>query len=544
MGKYWSVDAVAKDVSTSQYGTIVSLAESPVQENLLYAGTDDGVIQVSTDAQTWTKIETFPDVPEHTYVADILPSRFDANVVYAAFDNRKRDDFKPYLLMSRDQGKTWTSVAGNLPENGTVHTVVEDPVRAELLFAGTEFGCFFTVDGGEKWVQLKAGIPDVAVRDMVIQEREHDLVLATFGRGFYIMDDFSPLRDVTGELLEKDAHIFPVKDALMFVQQRGRSNQGSSYYTADNPPFGATFTYFLKESPKTKQQQRHEEERKLFKEGEKIPQPTWDEQRLEELEEKPHLIFTIADEAGNPVRRMTTSARQGVQRITWDLRLSSPRPVRLRGDKFNPTADDSSGFLAMPGRYTISMHLYSGGELTQLAGPVEFTARVLDNTTLPAPDRAELVAFQNEMSEMARAIMGTESFAEELAQRAEYIKQALYQTPGTSEELMQRARKLARDVDDILYQINGPRARASSEEIPPRQASINSRLRSMMYAQWRSTSKVTGTQRDAFAILKEEFPPLRQQLQQLHDIDLKTIEREMEELGAPWTPGRLPDWKF
>ncbi|MBN2433544.1 MAG: glycosyl hydrolase, partial [Acidobacteria bacterium] len=185
MGKFWSVDAVAKDVSTSQYGTIVSLAESPVQENLLYAGTDDGLIQVSTDARTWTKIETFPDVPEHTYVADILPCRFDANVVYAAFDNRKRDDFKPYLLMSRDQGKTWTSVAGNLPENGTVHTIVQDPVRPELLFAGTEFGCFFSVDNGAKWIQLKAGIPDIAVRDMVIQKRENDLVLATFGRGFY-----------------------------------------------------------------------------------------------------------------------------------------------------------------------------------------------------------------------------------------------------------------------------------------------------------------------------------------------------------------------
>ncbi|MBN2432762.1 MAG: glycosyl hydrolase, partial [Acidobacteria bacterium] len=367
---------------------------------------------------------------------------------------------------------------------------------------------------------------------------------ATFGRGFYILDDFTPLREVTADLLEKDAHIFPVKDALMYVQQRGRSNQGSTYHTADNPPFGATFSYFLKETPKMVQQKRQEEEKKLFKEGERIPQPTWDEQREEELEEKPHLIFSITDDGGNPVRRLTTPARQGLSRITWDLRYSSPRPVRLRGNTFNPTADDTSGFLAMPGRYTVSLHLYHGGELKQLAGPVDFTARVLDNTTLPAPDRAELVAFQKEMSEMARAIMGTESFAEELAQRAEYIKQALYQTPGAPDELMQRARRLARDVDDILFQINGPRAKASSEEIPPRPASINSRLRAMMYAQWRSTSRVTGTQRDAFAILKEEFPPLRQKLQQLHDGELKAIEREMEELGAPWTPGRLPDWKF
>ena len=153
MDKYWSVDAVEKNVSTSQYGLIVALAESPVKENLLFAGTDDGLIQVTEDAKTWRKIEEFPGVPEYTLVSDILLSRFDENVVYATFNNHKRDDFKPYVLKSTNKGKSWESIAGNLPENGAVNTIVEDPVKPNLLFVGTEWGIFFTVDSGKKWIQ-------------------------------------------------------------------------------------------------------------------------------------------------------------------------------------------------------------------------------------------------------------------------------------------------------------------------------------------------------------------------------------------------------
>ncbi|MGC9344337.1 MAG: WD40/YVTN/BNR-like repeat-containing protein, partial [Bacteroidales bacterium] len=195
MDHYWSIDAVKKDVSTSLFGTGVSLAESPLQEDLLYAGTDDGVISITEDAgENWTQVKSFPGVPEYTYVSDIMPSKHDVNVVYASFDNRKRDDFTPYILKSTDKGKTWTSIANNLPEEGTVHTMEQDPVVENLLFAGTEFGAFFSVDGGETWVQFKAGMPTISVRDMTIQTRENDLVLATFGRGFYVLDDYTPLR--------------------------------------------------------------------------------------------------------------------------------------------------------------------------------------------------------------------------------------------------------------------------------------------------------------------------------------------------------------
>ena len=198
MGKVWGPDAVAKGASTSFYGNIVSLDESPLVEGLLYVGTDDGLVQVSEDGgKAWRRQETFPGVPEMSYVSDLFASRFDANVVYATFNNHKAGDFKPYVLRSGDRGRTWTSVTADLPARGSAWTIAEDTVEKELLFAGTEFGLFFSRDGGKKWVQLKGGMPVIAVRDLAIQKREGDLVIATFGRGFYVLDDLTPLRHAT-----------------------------------------------------------------------------------------------------------------------------------------------------------------------------------------------------------------------------------------------------------------------------------------------------------------------------------------------------------
>jgi hypothetical protein len=208
------------------------------------------------------------------FVADLLASHFDENIVFAAFDNIKNDDFKPYLLKSSDKGKTWVSIASNLPENGTVHSIVQDHINPDLLFVGTEFGLFFSIDGGGQWTQLKNGLPTISVRDIAIQKRENDLVLATFGRGFYILENYSPLRAISKPIMDSQAHIFDIRDALMFVETGGKYGQGSSYYAAKNPDFGATFSWWLKEVPKTLREKRREKEKELFKKGERIPQPT------------------------------------------------------------------------------------------------------------------------------------------------------------------------------------------------------------------------------------------------------------------------------
>lgn len=544
MGKYWPADAVAKDVSTSQWGTIVSLVESPLQEGLLYAGTDDGVISVTENGgDDWAQVKSFPGVPKYTYVSDIVADEFDANVVYATFSNLKRDDFKPYVLKSTDKGKTWTSIAGNLPENGTVHTFAQDFKKPGLLFVGTEFGVFFTPDTGENWVQMKSGLPTIAVYDIAIQERETDLVLATFGRGFYILDNYSPLRQVTKELENEKAEIFPVKDALMFVQTSGKGNQGSTYFTADNPDFGATFTYFIKEVPKTQKELRKEKEKELFKAGEPIPQPTWRELQLEEQAEKSHLIFTVYDANNNVVDQLTAAPGKGVKRINWDLRYAMPTSVQVKKE-FNPTSSSGrGGILVMPGIYQVDLKLWHEGELTTLAEPVEFNVRKLNNTTLPANDYNENVAFAKEVGQLAIAVVGTNRLIDESREKVEHIKQAIYATPGMHQELMDKARALSVQLEKFNFKMNGLPAKASGEEIPPAEVPLNDRLSTITYTHIGSTSAITTTEKQAYEILKEEFPPVLNDLKRIVEVEIPALEAELNKINAPWTPGRIPVWK-
>jgi photosystem II stability/assembly factor-like uncharacterized protein len=546
MDRYWGVDAVVKDVSTSLYGMAVSLDESPLKENLIYIGTDDGLIQVTENAgESWTKYESFPGVPENTYVSDILSSKFNENVVFASFDNRKRDDFKPYVFKSTDKGATWTSIAGSLPENGTVHTIQQDHINPELLFVGTEFGIFFTVDGGKIWTQLKSGIPTNAVRDIAIQERENDLVLATFGRGFYILDDYSPLRELTPELLDTSAYIFPVKDALMYVQKRrGGYGSGSNVYIAKNPEFGATFTYYVKESPKTLSGERREKEKELIKNKERIPIPTMDELRAEENEVKPHLIFTIRDENGNEIRKLTSDIKKGINRINWNLRYPGTRPVSIKDKKYDPLSMGGDGMYVLPGKYSVSVSQFVRGEITELAGPVEFVAKSLDNATLPAEDRDELVAFQQKLAELSRTVMGAEKFANDLMERVRYNKQAAQRTVGTPVELMQQIEDAETRMEEILWKFEGQKPKASREENRPAPPSINQRLYSIIRVHWRSTAAVTQTQKDVFEILKEEVPPVLEELKTMHNATIPEIEKELDRMGAPWTPGRIPEWNI
>jgi hypothetical protein len=497
--------------------------------------------EASEDPTAWRKAASFPGVPEYTYVSDIYADRFNPDVVYASFDNRKRDDFKPYLLKSTDKGMTWTPIVNGLPENGTVHTIEQDTENPNLLFIGTEFGVFFSPDAGANWTQLKAGVPTIAVRDLAIHEGETDLVLATFGRGFYILDDYSPLRKLSEQFVEQQAHLFDVSDALMFLEAGTKYGQGSTHFVAENPPVGATFTYYMKETPKTEAQMRRKKEKELFKEGEPIPQPTWRELELQKKEMKPYLLFTITDEQGYVVRRITARPSKGINRVHWDLRHDATSVVRLRDNKFNPLQDARGGMLIVPGTYKVTMGQVVRGEYTELAEPVAFETKPLNNTTLPAPDKQELLAFQKDVAEMARVIQGTQRRTQELISKINHMKQAILATPGLPYEVMERAQAIEKELEEIRYAFEGDEAKASWEEVPPQSMPIESRLYTIIRTQWNSTSAVTETSRRSLAILKEIFPPVYQRVKKVANEDILQLERELEKAQAPWTPERLPE---
>lgn len=539
MGKIWSVDAVSKNRSTSLFGNIVSLTESPLAEGLIYVGTDDGLVQVTQDGgKNWRKIEKFKGVPEMTYVSCLLASEHDARTVYASFDARKNNDLAPYLLRSTDRGKTWASIKADLPERGSVFTIAEDHINPNLIFVGTEFGLFFTIDGGKKWVQLKGGLPTISVKDIVIQKRENDLILATFGRGFYILDDYSPLRRLKQETLKKEAVLSSVKDALMFIQKRGKTNQGQSYYAAKNPPVGATFTYYLKESIKTRREKRQKAEKEAMKKGEPIRYPSFEELRAEDEEETPYLLFTVSDEEGNVVRRLRAKAKAGMNRITWDFRYPDISPTRLIEDPFD---NGGRGILALPGNYKVTIDKWVDGVYTELTGPQSFKAVVLENTTLPAKDRKALVEFRKKVAEISRAVQGTIRAANDLAKRIDYIKEALHNTPAASNELMNQARAIEDRTAEILRALTGDRS--ISRRYGNQPPSISSRVNGIIRSHWRSTSAPTQTVREQYKIASGEFEPQLVKLKILIEVDLKNLEKAMEKAGAPWTLGRIPEWK-
>jgi photosystem II stability/assembly factor-like uncharacterized protein len=547
MGKVWGPDAVAKNASTSFYGNIVALSESPKTEGLIYVGTDDGLIQVTNDGGAhWTKYEKFPGVPEITYVSRLAASNHDANTVYAAFENHKNEDFKPYLLKSTDAGKTWTSVAGNLPENGPVLAFAEDPVNANLLFAGTEFGAFFTIDGGQQWVRLKGGLPTIAVRDMVIQAREGDLVIATFGRGFYVLDDISPLRQIKPETVEQASALFPAKDSLLYIERHPiggprKSFQGDAFFTADNPPYGAVFTAFLKEKLKTKKEKRQEAEKEAAKKNETLPYPTNDELRVEDQEAKPELYFIVYDDSGAAIRRVEGATDGGFQRAAWDLRYppSSLHEETGEGEDFPPAA--ASGPLVMPGTYSVRMFQKVNGAVSELAGPQTFKVATEGALSMSPADRAAQEEFLRKVARLYRAVSGAQHTADDVASRLKSIRAALRETPAVEKQLGAVADSIEQQNRDILRALRGDVDLRKRNEPTP--SSINDRVEGIMEGERFSLAKPTQTSIDSYSVAAAGFAEQLAKLHVLVEVDLAKLEKDMEAAGAPWTPGRVPEWQ-
>ncbi|TDI51038.1 MAG: glycosyl hydrolase [Acidobacteria bacterium] len=547
MGRIQKIDAVAKSASTSQYGNIVVLSESTLTEGLLYAGADDGLIQV-LEGDAWRKIESFPGIPELSYVSDIEASRHAADRVYAAFDDHKSGDFRPFLLRSDDRGATWRSIAGDLPERGTVYTVVEDHVDPNLLFAGTEFGVYVTVDGGKKWIRLKGGLPVIAVRDLDIQRRENDLVVGTFGRGIYILDDYSVLRHIDEASLEAGSALYPVKRAWMFMESTplglpGKSFQGDAFYTAPNPPVGATVTYYLKETLETRKEKRQKTEKEHEEADDPYDYPTWEDMEAEQREESPLVVLTVTDADGNVVRRLSGSKDAGIHRVTWDLRYPSSRPTRLEPPSFdNPFEDPPRGPMVVPGTYRVSLAQRVDGEWSELAGPVEFEVVALVTATLGAEDKQALLAFQLKVARLQRAVLGAGRAIRETDTRLEHLRKAYEDTPGAALELAGEIRALEDRLADIDKQFNGDRVRGRRNE--PTHRSISRRVGRIVSAQWSSSSAPTQTNIDAYHIAGKAFGKALADLQRLIEQDLTALEEKMEQAGAPWTPGRVPRWEM
>jgi photosystem II stability/assembly factor-like uncharacterized protein len=282
------------NTTAENHCTIISIAESPLEPGVIWAGTDDGNVQVTRDGgKSWTNVvKNVPTLPSNTWVSMVEAGRHRRGTAFVAFDGHRSGDMQSYLYVSDDYGKTWRAIAEGL--DGYVHSVRQDLVRSDLLFAGTEFGLFISVDAGTKWARLTT-LPRVAVHDMQIHPREHDLVLATHGRGIQILDDITPLRHLTPNVTARNVAVLPSRPAAQAVFATLQDFPGEEF-TAANPPDGALIVYYLKT--------RH-----IFG----------------------RLAVDILDSSGKVVQTLPAGARQGLNRLVWNMRLPAPKSASAPG---------------------------------------------------------------------------------------------------------------------------------------------------------------------------------------------------------------------
>lgn len=547
MGKVWSVDAIAKNGSTDIFGQTTTIVESKLDENILWVGTDDGLIHMTTNGgASWTKFDNLPGVPSMSYVHQIIASNHDKNTAYVCFNHHRYGDFTPYVLMTSDGGKSWKSIASNLPKRGSVYSIAEDHIDRNLLFVGTEFGVFFSNDGGANWLQLKSGLPTVAVRDIEIQRRENDLVLATFGRGFYILDDYSLLRNFKKQDLDKSAIVFAVKDSWMYNERyplglRDKGHMGSSYYATANPAVGAVIHYYLKNDIKSLKEKRKELEKNKIKNNEKISYPSIDSLRLEDQQIDPYLLFTISDANGKVVRHMKTAAKKGLNKIVWDFRMNSSAGVH---EKFVPSADQlfasaEVGGMVAPGKYTVQLAKVEDGVLTNIGEAQTFNCKLLDNSSIKTEFNAN-VAFYEKVSDIRRAVGAADDLFSNMQSRVKNIDQAIISMPASSKVFLDKSHTLRKELNNIALKLRGDESRAKREfETLP---SIADRVFGIQGNVWNSIAPIPQMYVESYEIASKQFIEVLAAMKKLH-ASIEALEKELEINNAPYTPGRWPEWK-
>jgi len=548
MDKTWSWDSPWDMVAMSNYNSITSLAESPLKEGLIYAGTDDGLIQITENGgKNWRKVEvgSLPGVPETAFVNDIKADLFDTDTLYIALDNHKFGDLNPYLLKSIDRGKSWLSIVGNIPERTLVWRMVQDHIKPDLLFAATEFGIYFTIDGGNQWIKLTGDMPTISFRDLAVQRRENDLVGASFGRGFFVFDDYSVLRYVSETQLKQEAALFPTRKAWWYIQREviggreesgaSKGSQGAAHYTAPNPPFGAVFTYYLAEELKTKKAVRQEKEKELIKEDKNVKFPGWDEVEAERRQAEPLIWLTVKDREGKVVRRIEGPVKKGFHRVAWDLRF----PATIAIDDEGVTDDDDeepTGVMAAPGEYTVTLSKQMDGAITDLSEPMPFKVERMRKGALDSVDPEDTAAFWQQIANLQRATTAASSALNSALKKVDNLQTALSRTPAVPGNLDRELHQLKQGLLELDEQLNGNRSKKQVGE--KNNPTINYRLSVARRGTMSSTYGPTPTHKRSLEIADIQFREFRTTLEKILNEQLPKLEEALQDAGAPWVKGQ------
>ncbi|MFY0673021.1 MAG: glycosyl hydrolase [Bacteroidia bacterium] len=533
MGGTQSWDSPWDLLAMSNFNTITSIAVSPKNEKVIFIGTDDGLIQVTSDeGKNWKKIEVSKlGVPSRCYVNDIKADLIDENTFYVALDNHKEGDYKPYLFKTTDKGASWKRIDNGLGTKNLVWRIVQDHEDKDLMFVGTEFGVFVTIDGGQSWTEMNGGIPTISFRDLAIQRRENDLVCASFGRGFYVLDDYTALRKVNKTQLAENASLFEPRRAWWYIEKSvlsfggPRGSQGAQLFVAPNPDFGAVFTYYLKNEFKSLEKLRQESEKEN---NTNISFTGWEAIEDEAREIKPFVYLEIKDESGAVVNRIKATNKAGFNRVAWNLRVGGSGTLML--DKKNQKL---TALLAAPGNYTATLFAFEQGKATQLGQPVKVLVERLGETALPGAPIEEVATFWRKYEQMTREVNTLKS---QLATTRKVSDKLLLaaQSTNVNAGVLERIAKLKSELDAIDSQLNGNPAKVQvGEKVKP---NIGDRLFALNRGISLSTHGPTATHLQTVAIIESEFESMNNELIKLR-AEAQQIAAIIKDAGGPWIEG-------
>ncbi|MEZ4972975.1 MAG: glycosyl hydrolase [Cyclobacteriaceae bacterium] len=534
-----SVDDLYDNGAMSQFSTLTSVSESSLVEGLLYTGSDDGLIHVSEDGgKNWRRAQSLPKVPALSFINDIEASKHDANVVFAVADAHKIGDYTTFLFVSNDRGKSWQPIQGDLPANTIVWVIKQDHVDKNLLFIGTEHGIYFSPNRGVNWMKF-GGSPIIPFRDLELHERDNDIAGASFGRGIYVLDDYSSLREIS-KITNKKNSLFTVRDAWWYIpsvpmQAQGMPTLGTTSFRVANPDFGAMFTYYINDLPQTAKDSRATKEKSLETQGANIPFPGWDQLKVESLEAEPKVLILVRDESGNGVRWIEGVAKKGVHRTTWDLRMPAPNPVNLTRPTFVPPwAGAPEGPLVAPGKYSAELFIVDNGTLKSQGPAQAFNVKPTPNVKSNI-NYQEFASLTKRTADLARNAAGSRSSLGEADRKLRHIDEALMRTSQANPELFKTLKSLKDRLAGLNEQLAGDPIRSEKNESTS--PSILGRVNSVANSHWSTTQMPTETQRHSLEIAENAYKQFVIDAAAFAK-ELEAYEAELEKAGAPYTPGR------
>jgi len=552
-GKTPDKSTLSRHDGVEEFPTITTISESPLSPNILWAGTDDGNVQVTRDGgKTWSNVAgKVPGVPKGTYVSRVVASRSSEGAAYVTFDGHRSDDYNVYIFSTSDYGETWKPLRNGIPDSaGTVHVLREHRRNVNLLFAGTEFGLWISWDRGANWTAFKNNFPTVPVDDIELQARDNDLVLATHGRSIWIFDDLTPLEKMDSSVAAGDFTFFPPRPATIFHTVNRRWSAGQKMFTAKNPPAGAVLNYYLKAAlplpePKAESEKpagpekRDETARQGTAAAEKAKPPVAAADAGERAAEKKEgkVKITVTDKDGNVVRELDGSGSPGVNRVSWDLRASSPAepsPEQLEaiaaGYDFGPR-----GPFVEPGEYTVKIK----------AGDKEATEKVTVEADprweLSSEDRAARRAAIDQLYAMAKTadkdrktILGIQAA---LKTARENWKKEAEKKDGVKipADIVKSADELEKKVDEVALKYQrepqglgnaGPPFEWKPDPFP-------SQVQELLQDLDGYAAAPGGQQRDKLAELSPLLADAGAQVKKIAEQDLPALNKKMNEAGVP-----------